>query len=157
MWPIGNFAAFGDWIAKECGGAIVLVGSQEEVPLGKELQLRLRGKVINVVGQTSLREAGALLKRCHLFVGNDAGPMHLAAAAGLPVIEICCHPLSGSPGHANSPARFGPWRVPRVILQPAKALDSCSDACVSSLAHCIRGVSVGQVKEAAASLMPRPN
>jgi ADP-heptose:LPS heptosyltransferase len=112
--------------------------------------------VINAVGQTSLREAGALLTRCHLFVGNDAGPMHLAAAAGLPVIEISCHPLGGSTGQVNSPARFGPWRVPHVILRPAKAMDPCSDACISHLAHCIQGVSIEQVKEAMTRLLCRP-
>ncbi len=155
MWPLPNFVELGAWIATHFGGTLVIVGSQEEEPLGNELQLRLGEKAINGVGQTSLREAGALLKRCRLFIGNDAGPMHLAAAAGLPVIEISCHPLGGSTGHANSPARFGPWRVPQFILRPAIALDSCSEGCISHTAHCIQEVSVAQVKEAVMALLPR--
>lgn len=155
MWPLANFAEFGAWAEKHYGGTVLVVGNQEEERLGKELESRLAGNVINAAGRTSLRETGALLERCHLFVGNDAGPMHLAAAAGLPVIEISCHPLNGSTGHTNSPARFGPWRAPHIILRPAKALDSCPDGCISDQAHCIREISVGQVKEAAASLLLR--
>ena len=152
MWPIEDFIELGKWVKESYGGVLVVVGSREDEQLGDELELRLGTTVINAVGQTSLREAGALLKRCHLFVGNDAGPMHLAAAAGLPVIEISCHPLSGSTEHVNSSARFGPWRVPQIILRPAKALDSCSGACISDSAHCIQGVSVEQATEAVTAL-----
>jgi ADP-heptose:LPS heptosyltransferase len=155
MWPLANFVELGAWVEKHRGARLVVVGGQEDEQLGEQLQLGLGKNVINLVGRSGLRETGALLKRCHLFVGNDAGTMHLAAAAGLPVIEISCHPPGGAPGHANSPVRFGPWRVPQIILRPAKALDSCSDACSSDLAHCINGVSVTQVKQAATSLLPR--
>lgn len=153
IWPLARYAEFCAWVAKHCGGTVLVVGNQEEERLGKELASRLAGNVINAAGRTSLRETAALLKRCQLFVGNDSGPMHLAAAAGLPVIEISCHPLGGSPGHVNSPARFGPWHVPQILLRPAEALGPCSDACVSDEAHCIRGVPVGQVEEAAVSLL----
>lgn len=159
MWPISNFIELGAWFKENCRGFLVVVGSKEEEQLGDELKSRLGNTVINAVGQTSLREAGALLKRCHLFIGNDAGPMHLAAAAGLPVIEISCHPrdpLGGLTAHVNSPSRFGPWRVPQVILCPDKALDPCSAACISRRAHCIQGVSVEQVQEAMTTLLSRP-
>lgn len=154
-WPLENFVEFGAWVGKHCAGRLVLIGGREDDRLGKEMQLRLGAMAVNAVGRTSLRETGALLRRCRIYVGNDAGPMHLAAAAGLPVVEISCHPLTGSAGHANSPARFGPWRVPHVVLRPAKALDACSDACNSALAHCIQGVSVAQVQAAMTSLLPR--
>ncbi len=155
-WPVGGFAEVGAWVAIHWGGSLVVIGSQDDAQLGRELELRLGRNVINAAGRTSLREAGALLKRCRLFVGNDAGPMHLAAAAGLPVIEVSCHPLGGLPEHPNSPERFGPWRVPQIILRPAKPLDSCAQACNSRVAHCIQAVSTAQVKDAVALLLPRP-
>lgn len=156
MWPISNFIELGTWFKENCRGFLVVVGSKEEEHLGNELKSRLGNTVINAVGQTSLREMGALLTRCQLFVGNDAGPMHLAASAGLPVIELSCHPFGGSTAHVNSPSRFGPWRVPQIILRPDKALDPCSDACISHLAHCIQGVSVERVKEAMTTLLSPP-
>lgn len=153
MWLVYNFTALGAWLKKEYDARIVVVGGPGEEHLGQELQRQLGDRVINVVGKTTLRQTAALLKRCNLFVGNDAGPMHLAAAAGVPVVEISCHPLNGSPLHPNSPKRFGPWGVPYVVLQPEKPLAPCSEACDAAQAHCILGITVEQVKEALMELL----
>ena len=45
-------------------------------------------RVINLAGKTTLRELMALLKCCRLLLGNDSGPMHLAAALGTPVVAL---------------------------------------------------------------------
>lgn len=147
MWPLAHFLELGEWLSKEDRRRILVIGGKGEEPLGQALRRHLGETVINVVGQTTLRQAGALLKRCQLFVGNDAGPMHLAAAAGVPVVEISCHPQDGDPLHYNSPRRFGPWGVPHRILQPETALEPCFKACLAGQAHCIASVGVGQVKE----------
>jgi heptosyltransferase-2 len=124
--------------------------------LGRELERQLGGTVINSVGRTTLREVCALLKHCQLYIGNDTGAMHLAAAAGVPVVEISCHPLNGSHFHANSPRRFGPWGVDFTVLQPEKAIEPCSDGCTAFQAHCIQTVTVADVRNAAEKhLFPR--
>jgi heptosyltransferase-2 len=148
MWPLANFLEVGGWLSKEEHARILVIGGKGEEKLGQALRQQLGETVINVVGQTTLRQAGALLKHCLLFVGNDAGPMHLAAAAGVPVIEISCHPHDGDSLHYNSPTRFGPWGVPHRILRPETALEPCSKACLADQAHCIASVEVGQMKEA---------
>lgn len=148
MWPLLNFVKLGNWLKRECHGRIVVVGAKGEELLGQELQRQLGDTVINVVAQSTIRQTGALLRYCHLYVGNNTGPMHLAAAAGVPVIDISCHPLGGSPWRLNSPRRFSPWGVPHRVLQPERPLDPCSEACTSAVPHCIRGVTVEQVKEA---------
>jgi heptosyltransferase-2 len=155
MWPISNFVELGTWFKEVFDGFVVVVGSNADKPLGEELRIRVGATVIDAAGRTTLRQTAALLRRCHLFIGSDAGPMHMAAAAELPVVEISCHPLGGSPGHTNSPLRFGPWRVPHVILRPERSLPGCSEGCHSDQAHCIRVVSVGQVKQALAILLQR--
>ena len=155
MWPISNFVELGTWFKEVFDGFVVVVGGNEDKALGEELRIRLGATVIDATGRTTLRQTAALLRRCHLFIGSDAGPMHMAAAAKLPVVEISCHPLGGSPGHTNSPVRFGPWHVPHVILRPEKPLPGCAEGCNSDQAHCIRVVSVGQVKQALAILLPR--
>jgi heptosyltransferase-2 len=155
MWPIANFIGLGEWLRSNYHARLVVLGGVGEERLGEELQRQLGHMVINAVGWTTLRQTGALLKRCHLYVGNDAGPMHLAAAAGIPVIEISCHPLDGSPSHPNSPKRFGPWRVPHVVLRPETARDACSEACTAHQAHCILEVSLEEVKEAVAKEVSR--
>jgi heptosyltransferase-2 len=154
-WPISCFTELGQWLKDECGGYLMVLGGEDEIPLGNEIQHALGSTVINLVGQTTLRQAGALLQQSNLFVGNDAGPMHLAAATSRPVIEISCHPEGGAKAHPNSPARFGPWRTPHLILRPKTSRDSCLDACSASDAHCILGVYLEQVKEAVIRLSDR--
>jgi len=148
LWPILNFAELGRWLLREYHPRIVLVGGTQDRDFGEYFEGQLCDRVVNAIGRTTLRQAAALLRLCHLFLGNDAGPMHLAAACGLPVVEISCHPRGGSPLHGNSPLRFGPWGVPHIVLQPERPLEPCKDACVSEHAHCILGVSVEQAREA---------
>ncbi len=148
MWPLASFRKLGDWLRGETQARIVVVGGHNEKPLGEELQRLLGESMINLVGKTTLRQAAAILRRCQLYVGNDAGPMHLAAAAGVPVVEISCHPRDGSPLHNNSPVRFAPWGVSHRILQPEFALSPCYGACTAAHGHCISSISPEQVMAA---------
>ena len=152
IWPLERYVEFGSWFKRNCDGFLLAVGNEEETALGEEMRRILGPRLINAIGQTTLRQAAALIKQCEIFIGNDAGPMHLAAACGIPVIEISCHPQGGSNGHPNSPTRFGPWEVPHLVLQPKASLDSCFNACDSARAHCITGVPAMRVREAFAKL-----
>ena len=55
---------------------------------------------VDLVGKCSIRVTMSLLKLCSLFVGNDSGVMHLAAAAGIPLVALF---------GPQSPVKFGPW------------------------------------------------
>ncbi len=133
----------------------VIVGGSDDVETADRL-IDLTGEyVTSVAGKLSLRESCAWLERCDCFVGNDSGPMHMAAAVGLPVVEVSCHPVGGSTEHANAPERFGPYGVPHVVCRPARALEPCADACTSTVAHCILSVTADNVAEALAGLTPR--
>ncbi|MCH8028471.1 MAG: glycosyltransferase family 9 protein, partial [Candidatus Dadabacteria bacterium] len=155
IWPLGSFIELGKWLTKEYGAKVILIGSNKEKELGRFLKNELKDAVINTVGVTTLRQAAALLKRCDLFIGNDAGPMHMAVAVGTPVVELSCHPVSGSPFSANSPRRFSPWGVHSIILQPEIAVGPCLDHCIAHSPHCIKGIAIEQVKYAAADLLLR--
>lgn len=152
-WPLSRFVELGVWLKRKYQVYILIVGEETEESLGQELQQQLGDIVINMVGRTNLRQAVSLLKHCHLYIGNDYGPKHMASAVGVPVIEINAHPLSGSPSHPDSPERFGPWGTTHLVLQPKKSLPPCSDECDAAGAHCILNVSVAQVKEAAEKIM----
>jgi lipopolysaccharide heptosyltransferase II len=152
-WPLSHFVNLGLWLSKKYRAKIIVLGGKEDEFIGQQIQMELGDSVINTVGQTTLRQTCALLENCVLFVGNDSGPKHLAAAVGVPVIEISCHPLDGSPFHVDSPRRFGPWGASHRVLSPKTAIPPCSDACMAHEVHCIRGVTVEQLKEAIADIL----
>jgi lipopolysaccharide heptosyltransferase II len=152
MWPVARFAEVGRWLI-ERGARVIVVGGPNDEGLGDELRRRLGSAIIDLTSKTSLRESAAVLMKCALFCGNDGGPMHLAAAAGIPIIEISCHPQSGHDLHPNSPVRFGPWGVPHRILRPEALADGCTDACRVRSPHCILNVGVESAVEAIASLI----
>jgi len=49
---------------------------------------RVKSKPIDLTGKTTIGELPGLLSQCHLFLGNDSGAMHVAAAVGLPVVAV---------------------------------------------------------------------
>jgi ADP-heptose:LPS heptosyltransferase len=148
IWPLLNFIQLAAWLKRTYGAYILVLGEKAEQPLGSQLHSFFPDIVANISGRTTLRQAAALLKRCALYVGNDTGLMHLAAATGTPLVAISCHPLNALPDHPNSPRRFGPWRVPNQVLQPNTFLKSCLHACVADKPHCILNVPVSAVKNA---------
>jgi ADP-heptose:LPS heptosyltransferase len=100
-----------------------------------------------------LRTVEAVLTKCLAFMGNDSGPMHLAAAANLPVVEISCHPIGGKRGHGNDPERHGPLCDQKLIIRPKPIHDDCLDACEKDFPHCISNISPEEVASAAMNFL----
>lgn len=148
LWPLGRFIQLGMELLKEFDGRIIVVGGPGDQERASRLSEALGPRAISVAGQTTLRQTAAVLERTSLVIANDSGPMHLAAAAGVPVVEISCHPASGDPMHANSPQRFHPWGKRFEVVQPIKAQEPCTQSCQGHDAHCILGISSRMVLEA---------
>jgi ADP-heptose:LPS heptosyltransferase len=151
IWPIQAYVQVGHWLVDQ-GARLVVVGGLGDEGWGEELQ-RIGGDVIDLTNRTSIRETAAVLARCSLFCGSDSGPMHLAAAVGVPIVEISCHPMSGDDLHPNSPKRFGPWGVPNRVVQPEAPKDDCAAGCRFEVPHCILNIRVDSVIAAIESLM----
>lgn len=92
-WPIERFARVAIELLDEggpmAGGRLMILGGPDDTryvePLARALP---RDRVIDLTGQVDLLTAYAALKHARLFVGNDSGLMHLAAAAGAPTIGL---------------------------------------------------------------------
>jgi len=67
---------------------VVIVGAKGEEVLGRTIAERLSVPAIVLSGRTTVRELMAVTKRCDLFLTNDTGPMHIAAAFGVPVVAV---------------------------------------------------------------------
>ena len=72
------------------GVTCVMVGAGGDRDAGREIESSLPAgsRVVNLIGRTDLRLLTGLLASCHVFVSNDSGAMHLAAAVGVPVAAI---------------------------------------------------------------------
>jgi ADP-heptose:LPS heptosyltransferase len=154
-WPVERFVELGRVLVREYDTRFVAVGGPQDWHLGLRLETELgSSRVLNLAGRATLRQTAAVLERCCLTVSNDSGPMHLAAAVGSPVVEIAWHPCGGSPADPDSPARFHPWGVPHVVVQPEHATDGCRDRCESGEPHCILEIQPDRVLEAVRKLVP---
>ncbi len=92
-WPIDRFASTAKRLMADggplAGGRLVILGGPEDIRYVDELRRSLpRDQCLDLTGQLDLLTAYALLKRARLFVGNDSGLMHLAAAAGCPTVGL---------------------------------------------------------------------
>lgn len=92
-------AAFLDaWRARTNGPAVVVGAEDVPEPLLRAADVR---EIANP--DPSLQTLAAALERCSLFVGGDSGPLHLAAALGVPVIALLA---------PHRPLRWGPFAPP---------------------------------------------
>jgi heptosyltransferase-2 len=87
-WPPERFALLADRLISECDADVIFFGTAGEKEIAARIGSNMKSRAISLVGETSTRDLAALFASCSLFIGNDSGAMHVAAAAGLPVIGI---------------------------------------------------------------------
>lgn len=91
IWPADRFVALARALTDPggalAGARVVVLGGAGEAAMAQPVVAGLQG-ALDLIGRTPLLVAGALLRRAALFVGNDSGLMHLAAAAGAPTVGL---------------------------------------------------------------------
>jgi len=108
-WPLENFALLAARLDRDTASRVIVIGGPKDRETFRQVMPLFGDHVIDLVGRCTLRDTIAILKRCALFVGNDSGIMHLAAAAGTPLVALF---------GPQSPVKFGPWsRRAKVIYK----------------------------------------
>ena len=146
-WLPNRFAETGRRMIFEHNAKVVIFGSPDDAALGRQLAKDIGRGSINLCGQTSLRQAMTLIGQCHLFVTNDSGLMHVAAALNIPQVAII--------GPTN-PVATGPVnKASRLIHRPeACPLSPClKPTCPITDQRCMTAISVEMVMEAARGLI----
>jgi heptosyltransferase-2 len=87
-WLPERFAAVADLAARRLGARIVLVGGPDERPLAEAVAARMQARAHVLTGETTLASLAGVLGHLRLLLTNDSGPMHLAAALGVPVVAV---------------------------------------------------------------------
>jgi ADP-heptose:LPS heptosyltransferase len=90
-WPVERFSQVAMRLIREPGplqgGRLMVVGGLDDAHLVKSLRDVAPSRIIDLTGK-DLLTAYAALRHARLFIGNDSGAMHLAAAAGCPTIGL---------------------------------------------------------------------
>ena len=87
-WYPDRFADVALRLAAEWQAKVVILGSPGEAGIAADIAQRLGDACLNMAGKTTVRELMALIKRSDFMVTNDSGPMHIAAAFGVPLAAI---------------------------------------------------------------------
>jgi heptosyltransferase-2 len=151
-WPLENYAECLVQLRKKHWVQPIIICSHDEKEEARKLT-NLGGYQAIVVAGAPLRKVCAILERCDIFIGNDSGSAHLAAAMDCKVIVISRHPKDGDPNHRNSPIRFAPYCQRSRVLQPVTGVDTCTTECLSPEPHCIKAVRVEHVVAAACEML----
>ena len=98
-WPVDRFTAVAAEIIRKYPATIILFGSKQDREITDSIAARIQGHCLNLAGKTSVREVMALISRCHAFITNDSGLMHVAGALNVPTIAIfgSTNPITTSP------------------------------------------------------------
>jgi heptosyltransferase-2 len=100
---------------------------------------------IDLTGKTAIADLPALLSHCHLFVGNDSGAMHVAAAVGLPIVAVF------GPTDPNGTAPVTPRCT---IVQQKPYCSPCFLRRCPTDHRCMKEVTAEMVETAAKSWLP---
>jgi heptosyltransferase-2 len=87
-WPPSRFADVANRLQSEADADIILFGTAAETSVSTAISAEMLRRPIDLTGKTAIVDLPALLSQCHLFIGNDSGAMHVAAAVGLPVVAV---------------------------------------------------------------------
>ena len=87
-WLSDRFAELLDRLIERENAGVVIFGASNELQIAESIQSHMRCRPVILSGKTSLAELIAMISVCDLFITNDSGPMHLAAALCVPTLAI---------------------------------------------------------------------
>ncbi|MBI2149407.1 MAG: glycosyltransferase family 9 protein [Acidobacteria bacterium] len=142
-WDPRRFAEVARDLARRDLGVVVTAGPGEESS-ARQVAREVNGTII-LLGLT-IPELAELIRGARIYIGNDSGPMHLAAAVGTPAVAVW--------GSSDS-RRWRPWSVEHRVVQNPFECNPCPGyrCLVADSPLCIESVTVDQVNAAVRELL----
>ncbi|WP_419806463.1 glycosyltransferase family 9 protein [Terriglobus sp.] len=151
-WGVRNWAELLREVAKQHPGyGLLLAGAPEERESSETVAAAWRdvaeaGPALNVCGALSPRETAAAFSNARAFLGHDSGPMHLAAAMGVPVIAVF--------SARNQPRTWFPYGTPSRVLYHRVDCWGCGlETCIAQRKKCLLSITVPEVLTALHDLL----
>jgi ADP-heptose:LPS heptosyltransferase len=138
-WPAERYQALAEYLHHEMKMQIVFIGGNDETA---DIDL-VRGKLsfpsYSTAGVLTLGALGALMKKAQIFIGNESGPLHIAALMKLPCIGL----YGPGPQHV-----FYPIGKKSAYLHHVLPCNPCDQIhCVHPENPCIKRITLDEVKE----------
>lgn len=143
-WFPERFATLCDRLQESSGARIVILGGPGDAAAGDQVSRSMKIPPVNLCGKTTLRQAVSVIDRCHLFVTNDSGLMHVAAALDIPLVAIF--------GSTN-PVTTGPVGSKSHIVRVPMDCSPCLKPRCPEDHRCMEEITVDRVYEVAETLL----
>lgn len=146
-WLPERFAEWANRVQSRHDADVILFGTAGEMDVSAAITAGMKQKPVDLTGKTSIGELPALLSQCHLFLGNDSGAMHVAAAVGLPVVAVF---------GPTDPFGTAPVTPRHSIVRQAPYCSPCFLRRCPTDHRCMKSVTVEMVEAAAESWLGEP-
>ena len=143
-WPAQRFASVADQLIAQEQVQIVLVGAPEDRPISEEIHSCTRNRLLDLTGQTTIRQTAALLARAQMLITNDSACLHAAEAMGTPTVAIF---------GPTDEKKYGPRNPRSIVVRRQLVCAPCERALCPYHHECLQQLAVGEVYAAAARIL----
>jgi heptosyltransferase-2 len=142
-WLPERFAAAADGLARELGGKAIIFGGTGDLDAQELIVRDMATRPVLAAGKTTLTQLIALIDRCRLFITNDSGPMHIAAALGVPIVALF--------GPTN-PVTTGPMGKAAIVRHELECSSCLKRECPTDH-RCMELITTDEVVDAARTML----
>jgi heptosyltransferase III len=137
-WPLERYAEVLTRLRQTRQAFPVFVGGREDAELTEEVIAQIGGEGLNLCGRLGIRLSAAVLAHCTMYLGNDTGPMHLAASEDVPCVALF--------SARDFPGSWYPAGSGHVVLRKALPCEGCMlQVCRDKDNQCMRDIAVEEV------------
>lgn len=147
-WPLERFGSVLSRLYREYGISPVMVGGPEDAQASEKLMESLEPQgipSISLAGAAGLGELAAVASGGVFFLGNDSGPMHIASAAGCPVVALF---------GPSDPVRWRPWGTRHRVVTADLDCSPCPQVSCATGRGCMAAIKEREVWEAIEGILP---
>ena len=145
QWELGRFAELADLLTEKLKAKVIFIGSSADFVKNEKVQKIMKYNSVNAAGLFKLYEFPAFLKNLKLFVSMDTGPIYIANALGIPIVDIAASDDMAE----QSPAGPNVIKIQKdLYCSPCLCVFSGVRFCKEGHLRCIKDITVEEVFQA---------